>query len=77
MRLRDEDGKEEIAQEAFRYSLARVSEARWEGLDSVKGSVEKLRFMIRGFVNESSVGWREGRSTRSSYGYLAAKPARR
>lgn len=42
--------KEELAEEAFRYSLARVTEARWEGVEEVEGSVEKLRFLIHRFV---------------------------
>lgn len=42
--------KEELAEEAFRYSLARVTQARWEGIEEVEGSVEKLRFVVRRFV---------------------------
>lgn len=43
-------GKEELAEEAFRYSWAKVLDARWEGIDVVEGSVEKLRFAVRRFV---------------------------
>ena len=43
--------KEELAEEAFRYSLARVTEARWEGIDEVEGAVDKLRFLVHRFVN--------------------------
>lgn len=43
--------KEELAEETFRYSLARVTEARWEGVEKIEGSVEKLRFLIGRFVN--------------------------
>ena len=47
--------KEELAEEAFRYSLARVMEARWEGTEEVGGSVEKLRSLVRRFVDIHSV----------------------
>ena len=43
--------KEELAAEAFRYSLARVTEAGWAGIEEVEGSVEKLRFLVRRFVD--------------------------
>lgn len=42
--------KEELAEEAFRYSLARVTEARQEGLEDIEGSIEQLGFIIRRFV---------------------------
>ena len=42
--------KEELAAEAFRYSLGRVREARWVGMEEVQGSLEQLRFLIRRFV---------------------------
>lgn len=42
--------KEELAQEVFRYSLSRVRDVRWGGIEEVDGSVDKLRFMIRRFV---------------------------
>lgn len=47
--------KEELAEEAFRYSLARVTDARWEGIEEVEGSLEKLRFLIRRFVEIHSI----------------------
>jgi len=47
--------KEELAEEAFRYSLARVTEARWGGIEEVEGSVEKLQFLIRRFVDIHSI----------------------
>jgi len=47
--------KEELAEAAFCYSLARVTEARWGGIDQVEGSVEKLRFLIRRFVDIHSI----------------------
>jgi len=47
--------KEELAEEAFCYSLARVTEARWGGIDQVEGSVEKLRFLIVRFVDIHSI----------------------
>jgi len=47
--------KEELAEEAFRYSLAKVTEARQEGMDGIKGSVEQLGFMIRRFVEFRSI----------------------
>src|SRR5215472_9240998 len=48
-------GKEELAEEAFRYSLARVTEARQEGMEEIEGSVEQLRFIIRRFVEIHSI----------------------
>jgi TetR/AcrR family transcriptional repressor of nem operon len=47
--------KEELAEEAFRYSLARVTEARQEGMDNIEGPVEQLRFIVRGFVEMHSI----------------------
>ena len=49
------NSKEELAEEAFRYSLRRLTEARQEGMDEVEGSVERLRFMIRRFVEIHSI----------------------
>jgi len=49
------NSKEELAEEAFRYSLARVTEARWGGIEEVEGSVEKLQFLIRRFVDIHSI----------------------
>ena len=48
-------GKEELAEEAFRYSLARVTEARQEGMEQIEGSVEQLAFIIRRFVEIHSI----------------------
>jgi AcrR family transcriptional regulator len=48
-------GKEELAEEVFRYSLARVTEARWEGIEEVEGSVEKLRILVRRFSDIHSI----------------------
>lgn len=47
--------KEELAEEAFRYSLERVTEARREGIEEIEGAVEQLRFIIRRFVEIHSV----------------------
>ena len=47
--------KEELAGEAFRYSWAKVLDTRWEGIDAVEGSVEKLRFLVRRFVEIRSI----------------------
>lgn len=47
--------KEELAQEAFRYSASRVFDQRWEGVEGVEGSVEKLRFFVRRFVEIRSI----------------------
>ena len=47
--------KEELAKEAFRYSLAWVTDARWKGIEEVEGSVEKLRFLVRRFVDIRSI----------------------
>lgn len=47
--------KEELAEEAFRYSLKRITEARQEGMEEVEGSVEQLRFILRRFVEIHSI----------------------
>jgi len=47
--------KEELAEEAFRYSLARMTEARQEGMEQIEGSVEQLAFIIRRFVEIHSI----------------------
>jgi len=47
--------KEELAEESFRYALARVTEARWEGIDEIEGALEKLRFFVRRFVGIHSI----------------------
>ena len=47
--------KEELAEEAFQYSWAKVLDTRWEGIDSMEGSIEKLRFLVRRFVEIRSI----------------------
>ena len=47
--------KEELAEESFRYSLARVMGARWQGTEEIEGSLEKLRSLVRGFVGIHSI----------------------
>jgi TetR/AcrR family transcriptional regulator, transcriptional repressor for nem operon len=47
--------KEELAGEAFRYSVDLIRRARREGLETVEGAVEQLRFMIRRFVEIHSL----------------------
>lgn len=47
--------KEELAVEAFRYSLERILGLRLEGLEGIEGAVERLRFFIRHFVEIHSV----------------------
>jgi TetR/AcrR family transcriptional repressor of nem operon len=46
--------KEELAVEAFRYALASVIRIRTEGVMAIEGSVERLRFLIRHFVETPS-----------------------
>jgi TetR/AcrR family transcriptional regulator, transcriptional repressor for nem operon len=43
-------GKQELAAEAFRYSLAQVRKIRLEGIDPSLNSVDRLREAIRHFV---------------------------
>ena len=47
--------KEELAAEAFRYSLAQVFEARGQGVEKIQGAVEQLRYLIRRFVEIRSI----------------------
>jgi TetR/AcrR family transcriptional regulator, transcriptional repressor for nem operon len=47
--------KEELAEEAFRYSWAKVLDMRWEGIDNVEGAVDKLRFLVHRFVEIRSI----------------------
>jgi AcrR family transcriptional regulator len=42
--------KEELAAEVFRYAWGRAVKMRWEGLEEVEGSVEKLRYFVRRFA---------------------------
>jgi TetR/AcrR family transcriptional regulator, transcriptional repressor for nem operon len=44
-------GKEELAAEAFRYTVSRAERARFDNLDRTRGALEKLRQFIDGFVN--------------------------
>jgi AcrR family transcriptional regulator len=46
--------KEELAVEAFRYSLATVVKMRAEKVDQVEGSIEQLRYLVRHFVQAPS-----------------------
>jgi AcrR family transcriptional regulator len=46
--------KEELAGEAFRYSLANAVKVRMEGLDPAQSPLEKLRFIVRRFVEQPS-----------------------
>jgi TetR/AcrR family transcriptional repressor of nem operon len=47
--------KEELAVEAFRYSLARVAEVRRERLEEIDGAVDKLRYVIKRFVDTPGI----------------------
>jgi TetR/AcrR family transcriptional regulator, transcriptional repressor for nem operon len=44
------ESKEELAAEVFRYTWGRAVKMRWEGLEKIEGSVEKLRYFVRRFV---------------------------
>ncbi len=46
--------KEELAAEAFRYSLNNAVKTRTQGLDAVGDPLEQLRYLIRRFVEEPS-----------------------
>ncbi len=46
--------KEELAAEAFRYSLNNAVKTRTEGLEAVGDPLEQLRYLIRRFVEEPS-----------------------
>ena len=46
--------KEELAGEAFRYALGNANRVRMEELDRVRGSVERLRCVVRGFAEAAS-----------------------
>jgi TetR/AcrR family transcriptional regulator, transcriptional repressor for nem operon len=46
--------KEELAAEAFRYSLNNAVKTRTEGLEEVGDPLEQLRYLIRRFVEEPS-----------------------
>ena len=47
--------KEELAVEAFRYAMTRVAEVRRERVDEIDGSVEKLRYLIKRFVDTPGI----------------------
>jgi TetR/AcrR family transcriptional regulator, transcriptional repressor for nem operon len=47
--------KEELAVEAFRYALANSIRTRTENLEQIEGAVERLRYLIRRFVESPSV----------------------
>jgi AcrR family transcriptional regulator len=47
--------KEELAEEAFRYSWSKVLDVRWQGIDSAQGAIEKLRLLISRFVEIRSI----------------------
>jgi TetR/AcrR family transcriptional regulator, transcriptional repressor for nem operon len=46
--------KEELAAEAFRYSLKQATKTRTDGLDHVQGVIPKLEFLIHRFGNTPS-----------------------
>ncbi len=47
-------GKEELAVAAFRYALDKVVRTRTKKVDEVEGAVEKLRYLVRHFVEAPS-----------------------
>lgn len=47
--------KEELAAEVFRYAWARAVKMRWEGLEKIEGSVEKLRYFVRRFADTTGL----------------------
>jgi TetR/AcrR family transcriptional repressor of nem operon len=47
--------KEELAVEAFRYALSNSIRVRTDNLEEIPGSVEKLRHIIRRFIETPSV----------------------
>ncbi len=46
--------KEELAAEVFAYCLAQAVKVRNDGIENVEGAAEKLRYLIRKFVEEPS-----------------------
>ena len=46
--------KEDLAREAFLFSVSRAAKTRTDGLEHLNGAVEKLRFVIHRFVEEPS-----------------------
>jgi AcrR family transcriptional regulator len=47
-------GKEELAAEAFRYTVERAQKLRFEKLSQTQGSLVQLRSFVDGFVNRRS-----------------------
>src|SRR6201997_708984 len=47
-------GKEELAAEVFRYTVARAEKLRGEKLDPARGALDQLRFLVRRFVEVRS-----------------------
>ena len=47
-------GKEELAAEAFRHALKTSVKVRTEGLESTRSSLEKLRAVVKSFVEKPS-----------------------
>jgi AcrR family transcriptional regulator len=43
-------GKEELAAEVFRYTVARAERLRGESVDPAQGAIDQLRFFVRRFV---------------------------
>lgn len=48
------DSKEELAAEAFKFSVAKIRKLRTDDLDNIPGAVEKLRYVMDRFVSEPS-----------------------
>lgn len=46
--------KEELAAEVFQYCLAQAVKVRNDGIEQIEGAAEKLRYLIRKFVEEPS-----------------------
>src|ERR1039458_4748820 len=59
--------KEELAAEAFRYSLARSVKLRTDSLSSADGSIAQLRLYIKRFVEKPST---DRKSTRLNSSHL-------
>ena len=48
------ESKEELAAEAFKFSVAKIRKLRTDDLDSIPKAVEKLRYIMDRFVSEPS-----------------------
>src|SRR5579875_1450590 len=46
--------KEDLAAEVFEYCLTQAIKVRNDGIENIEGAVEKLRYLIRKFVEEPS-----------------------